>query len=252
MLQGGPTLPAHLVAAVCAAAELRRPPLEGKSLAVADAAPLHDLSHLPTRMPAADALPISPRSPTQNRLVHSQHMRRRHRSVKRSVSLSSTACRARDTHSQVLPFPQYELQARWISRVLSGRAHLPSADEMEVRFDRSSTGQTQQLWKDAVIMLPQCWRLLPAVHVQPRSLITVHDSCRHAWERTTAPAFCSLHKLSSTFFLCTLLGCWTQCRHMWRHSTGSWSGTASSSDSRTAWTAHCSGATTRSALSSEC
>lgn len=53
MLQGGPTLPAHLVAAVCAAAELRRPPLEGKSLAVADAAPLHDSSHLPARMPAA-------------------------------------------------------------------------------------------------------------------------------------------------------------------------------------------------------
>lgn len=36
------------------------------------------------------------------------------------------------TSRQVLPFPQYELQARWISRVLSGRAQLPATAEMEV------------------------------------------------------------------------------------------------------------------------
>ena len=33
---------------------------------------------------------------------------------------------------QVLPFPQYELQARWVARVLSGRVSLPSPAQMEV------------------------------------------------------------------------------------------------------------------------
>ena len=32
---------------------------------------------------------------------------------------------------RVVPFPQFELQAKWISRVLSGRATLPPEEEME-------------------------------------------------------------------------------------------------------------------------
>lgn len=36
---------------------------------------------------------------------------------------------------KVLPFPQYQLQARWISRVLSGRVQLPDAAEMEAHIE---------------------------------------------------------------------------------------------------------------------
>ena len=32
----------------------------------------------------------------------------------------------------MLPFPQYELQARWVARVLSGRVGLPSREAMQV------------------------------------------------------------------------------------------------------------------------
>ncbi len=32
---------------------------------------------------------------------------------------------------QVVPFPQFELQSRWIAQVLAGRAQLPSEQEME-------------------------------------------------------------------------------------------------------------------------
>jgi aliphatic glucosinolate S-oxygenase len=34
---------------------------------------------------------------------------------------------------KVVPFPQFELQAKWVARALSGRALLPSADAMQVR-----------------------------------------------------------------------------------------------------------------------
>lgn len=39
-------------------------------------------------------------------------------------SRPSTGCQA--CHLQVIPFPQFELQGKWIARALSGRAHLPS------------------------------------------------------------------------------------------------------------------------------
>ena len=32
---------------------------------------------------------------------------------------------------QVVPFPQFELQSRWIAQVLAGRAQLPSRQDME-------------------------------------------------------------------------------------------------------------------------
>ena len=35
---------------------------------------------------------------------------------------------------KVVPFPQFELQAKWISRALSGRARLPTPEAMLVRF----------------------------------------------------------------------------------------------------------------------
>ena len=34
---------------------------------------------------------------------------------------------------KVVPFPQYELQAKWVARVLSGRVSLPSQEVMTVR-----------------------------------------------------------------------------------------------------------------------
>jgi hypothetical protein len=37
---------------------------------------------------------------------------------------------------KVVPFAQYELQAKWISRVLSGRAKLPSKQEMNDQIDQ--------------------------------------------------------------------------------------------------------------------
>lgn len=36
---------------------------------------------------------------------------------------------------KVVPFAQYELQAKWIARVLSGRVSLPSRTAMEADID---------------------------------------------------------------------------------------------------------------------
>ncbi len=36
---------------------------------------------------------------------------------------------------QVVPFPQMELQATWVARVLSGRARLPSCADMQAAID---------------------------------------------------------------------------------------------------------------------
>ena len=35
---------------------------------------------------------------------------------------------------KIVPFPLYELQARWVARLLSGRVQLPSIDDMMVRL----------------------------------------------------------------------------------------------------------------------
>lgn len=43
---------------------------------------------------------------------------------------------------QVLPFPQYELQARWVARVLSGRVSLPSPAQMEVCHAATASTRT--------------------------------------------------------------------------------------------------------------
>ena len=38
---------------------------------------------------------------------------------------------------KIVPFPLYELQSRWVARLLSGRVQLPPVDVMEVREFRA-------------------------------------------------------------------------------------------------------------------
>lgn len=134
----------------------------------------------------------------------------------------------------MLPFPQYELQARWISRVLSGRVQLPSAAEMEVPH------------------LPLSCACSCLVHsLGPQALLGFWAWLQLEYHTLLSIAIINERHVTRQMYHLTHLG---DCcaRSTPRRSTSSWKQTASHNASRTAWTATTSGATTRSHFWQDC